>query len=126
MTTAPQKPVILIVEDDHNLRGALESLFTSEGYCGVTKSSGQEALQYNSCNLAGALLDIHLPDMNGLVLANILRTKYGPDLPIVVLSGDASMDTIRRLGDSGATYFFSKPVNPSLLMDYFQTALSKT
>jgi DNA-binding response OmpR family regulator len=62
------------------------------------------------------VLDIHLPDINGLVLANKLRDRLGAEIPIIIVSGDTSMETIKSLSHVGATYFFSKPVNPNVLV----------
>ena len=125
MRSGQDKSVILIVEDDAPMGAALSGLFENEGYSAVVKSNGNEALKYNSSDLCGVLLDVHLPDMNGLDVANVLRMKYGPRLPIIMLSGDGSMDVIRQLGDAGADYFFSKPVNPNVLLEYFDTLLQR-
>jgi DNA-binding response OmpR family regulator len=72
---------------------------------------------------AAAVIDIHLPDMNGLVLSQKLRDALGPERPIVLLSGDTSTETIRSLPHVGATYFFSKPVNGRHLIDKLRDLL---
>jgi DNA-binding response OmpR family regulator len=69
----------------------------------------------NGC--AAALVDIHLPDLSGLVVAQKLREMLGPDAPIVVVSGDTSMEVINALPHVGATYFFSKPLNVAYLLE---------
>ena len=63
------------------------------------------------------MIDIHLPDISGLVLSTKLREKYGPDLPIIIVSGDTSMEMIRSLPHVGATYFFPKPINAEYLLE---------
>jgi CheY-like chemotaxis protein len=79
---------------------------------------GQEALELaTELRPAGAVLDIHLPDLNGLVLAMKLRNELGADIPIIVLSGDTSMETIKSLTHVGATYFLSKPVSGSKVVE---------
>ena len=65
----------------------------------------------------GAVVDIHLPDMNGLVVSQKFRERLGPHAPIIVLSGDTSMETLNSLPHVGATYFFSKPVNSGQLLE---------
>jgi CheY-like chemotaxis protein len=62
-------------------------------------------------------VDIHLPDMNGLLLAQQLRARFGPDTPIIVISGDTSMPTLSAVSDVGATHFFSKPISASYLLE---------
>jgi CheY-like chemotaxis protein len=66
---------------------------------------------------AAAIVDIHLPDISGLVVSQKLREIFGPDVPIIVLSGDTSMQMLNSLPHVGATYFFSKPVNSNLLLE---------
>jgi FixJ family two-component response regulator len=46
-----------------------------------------------------------------------LRDLLGPDVPIIVLSGDTSMPMLNSLPHVGATYFFSKPVNAQQLVE---------
>ncbi len=74
---------------------------------------------------AAAVVDIHLPDLNGLLLSQKLRTAFGPTPPIIVLSGDTSTETIRSLAHVGATYFFSKPVNGKHLIEKIRTLLEE-
>ena len=58
-----------------------------------------------------------MPDISGLVVSQKLREMLGPDVPIIVLSGDTSMQMLNSLPHVGATYFFSKPVNASQLVE---------
>ena len=71
------------------------------------------------------MVDVHLPDMNGLILSQKLREQLGPEAPIIVLSGDTSMETLNSLSLVGATYFFSKPVNSEQLLDRIRRCLPK-
>ena len=70
-----------------------------------------------SVPVIAAIIDIHLPDINGLILSRQLRDTLGPGTPIIVLSGDASMEVLNSLPHVGADYFFCKPVKGSLLVD---------
>lgn len=114
---------VLIVDDDQLVGRALGSLLTRSGYYAVVASTAAEALRHAAGGLSAAVVDIHLPDMNGLELTQQLRGQLGSEVPIFVLSGDTSMDTIRALPDAGATYFFSKPVNADMLMQRIRDAL---
>jgi DNA-binding response OmpR family regulator len=64
-----------------------------------------------------AIIDIHLPDVSGLILARELRQRLGERTPIIVVSGDTSMENLNSLAMAGATYFISKPFNPAQLLD---------
>ena len=110
---------ILIVDDNRMVTKALSSLMRDGGYRPVACHSGADALEFAQTEPApaAAVVDIHLPDINGLILSQKLRDRFGPVTPIVVVSGDTSMETIKSLAHVGATYFFPKPVNAKLLMD---------
>lgn len=109
---------ILVVDDNRMVTKALSSLMRDGGYRPVACHSGADALAFAHTEPApaAAVVDIHLPDINGLILSQKLRERFGPGTPIVVVSGDTSMETIKSLPHVGATYFFPKPVNASLLM----------
>jgi CheY-like chemotaxis protein len=107
---------ILVVDDDPLVVKAMRNLLKFEGFNTLTCLTGAEALELADENVSAAFVDIHLPDMNGLELSRQLREILPADVPIIILSGDNSMDTIRALPNAGATYFFSKPVNTGMLM----------
>ncbi len=109
MTRQPRE--ILIVDDSMPTARALAELLLREGFEVAAYTNGSDAMHYlNVGKPAAAVVDIHLPDVNGLALSQHIRSQYGPDLPIIVISGDASMSNINSLSVVGATYFFSKPV----------------
>jgi len=123
--TAPiPQPSILIVDDSDAIVRGLGYLFRSAGYQSQTFGQGLAALEYARDNKpAGAVIDIHLPDISGLVLVQRLRELLGPRAPIVVFSGDASMEVLNSLPHVGATYFFRKPVNGATLVEHFRELL---
>jgi DNA-binding response OmpR family regulator len=109
---------VLVVDDNVRLTKALAALLRDAGYEPVVYHNGADTLAYSDgATPAVALIDIHLPDICGLVLAAKLRQKYGPALPIVIVSGDTSMETINTLSHIGATYFFPKPVRADYLIE---------
>jgi len=113
----PQRAAILIVDDNRVVTRAMTVLVRDAGYEPVPCHTGAEALaRAESARPAAAVVDIHLPDINGLILSQKLRERLGPDAPIIVVSGDTSMETIKSLPHVGATYFFPKPVSSSQLI----------
>jgi CheY-like chemotaxis protein len=109
---------ILLVDDNQVVTRALAALLRDEGYEPVAFLSGAPAMEYCRSNCPdAALIDIHLPDISGLELARDIRTIHGQRLPIIMFSGDTSMDMLRNLSESGATYFFSKPVSATALLN---------
>src|SRR5438132_548926 len=76
------------------------------GFDAVACHDGGEAMAFiNTRTPAAAVIDIHLPDINGLVLAKTLRDRFGAATPIIVVSGDTSMQTLNSLSTVGATHF---------------------
>jgi two-component system, sensor histidine kinase len=111
-------PRILIIDDSHATANALAALLRRADYQTAVAFRGIEGIeQARAGSFAAAVVDIHLPDLSGLVVSQKLREILGPRTPIIVLSGDTSMTTLNSLPHVGATYFFSKPVNASYLLD---------
>jgi DNA-binding response OmpR family regulator len=110
-------PEILVIDDSPPTARALATLLARASYRAAVFHRGTDALDYarrHPC--LAAVVDIHLPDMNGLVLSQKLREQFGPRVPIVILSGDTSISTLNSLPHVGATHFFSKPVSASQLL----------
>ena len=109
--------VILIVDDNQPTAKALAKVLTAAKFDTAVSYRGTDAVEYARHNpIAAAVVDIHLPDISGLVVSQKLRDSLGPDTPIIILSGDTSMETLNSLPHVGATYFFSKPVNSAHLI----------
>ncbi len=121
MQRGSDSPMVLIVDDDPTLRDGLSALLTDGGYRVAAFPTGAAALAYahrrGQPPAAAAVVDIHLPDANGLVLSQQLREHLGPAAPIIVLSGDTSMGVLDALPGAGATCFFSKCVHVERLLD---------
>jgi DNA-binding response OmpR family regulator len=110
-------PTILIVDDSEITARALARVLSAAKFNTAVSYRGVDAVDYAIHNpIAAAVVDIHLPDLSGLVVTQKLREHFGPVLPIIILSGDTSMETLNSLPHVGATYFFSKPVNSSQLV----------
>jgi CheY-like chemotaxis protein len=117
---------ILIVDDNPTTAKAV-ALLLGAHYPTVFFHRGAAVLahaQEHGC--LAAVVDVHLPDMNGLLVAERLRTLVGPDVPIIILSGDTSMETLNSLSHVGATHFFSKPVAGSTLLEKLNESLGHT
>lgn len=115
---------VLIVDDNEPTARALAKVLIAAQFEPALSFRGGEAVEYASQNsICAAVVDIHLPDLSGLVVTQKLRQQLGSAIPIIILSGDTSMETLNSLPHVGATYFFSKPVNSSHLVERLQTAL---
>jgi two-component system, OmpR family, response regulator len=105
---------ILLVEDDPRLRQLIAAFLRGEGFQVDTAATGAEALA--RIELAApnvVLLDVHLPDMDGLGLVRELRSR-GFVLPVIVMT--AAHDAQNWAREIGAITYISKPVSlPRLL-----------
>ena len=84
---------------------------------GVAHTGAQAVVETERLQPDLVLLDIHLPDINGLVLTQRLRDRLGDRTPLLVLSGDTSIQTINSLPHVGATYFLPKPIQGGVLVE---------
>src|SRR5271166_1936996 len=115
------KGSILVVDDESEIREGLELLLTSEGY-GVssaeTGESGLAKLGEHPYDLL--LLDVSLPDRNGLDLLREIRLR-DPNLSVVLITAYGSIDMARAAFKSGAQDYITKPwSNDELLLQVAQ------
>lgn len=112
---------VLVVEDSPAVAGALAKLLENQGFRAETcPTAGRALASVDEMVPDAAIVDIHLPDSSGLAVAQQLRERMGPSRPIIVMSGDSSMETLKKLGDTGATLFISKPFNATRLMEHLK------
>jgi len=100
---------LLIVDDYDELREVIAMALAAEGFEIAEARSGTEAL--NALRESPPdlmILDIGLPDIDGVTVCEEAR-KF-TDIPILMLTGDASPNTAARLLDLGATDYVRKPV----------------
>ena len=109
---------ILIVDDEPDLLRLIAYALQIEGYQIVTASTGMEGLRkVQSENPDLAILDLMLPDINGVEICKQLRSQpETADLPIMVLSARVQVaDKVRAL-QAGADEYVSKPVDSDELV----------
>ncbi|GIV17230.1 MAG: two-component system response regulator [Armatimonadota bacterium] len=107
-TMSPQAR-ILVVDDEPLVVEAIERTLRSYGYAVCSAHSAQEALhilEQQRVNLC--LSDLHMPGMGGKTLARWVRQQY-PNIPVVIMTGDDSLEVLREAIDSGASDFITKP-----------------
>ncbi|MEO8698808.1 MAG: response regulator [Kofleriaceae bacterium] len=114
--------VLMIIEDDHELRGFLRETLVAHGYLVVEAASAAQAEEL--CEQARAavyLLDLGLPDRDGMQLMARLRERA--PAPIIVLSArDGDPDKVNAL-DAGAADYLTKPFSTVELLARIRVAL---
>ncbi len=115
------RPLRLLVADDlASNRTVMRRLLERAGHDVVFASNGEEALDiFAASDLDAAILDLHMPDISGLDVIKQARVMQAGRrrTPIVVLSADVTMETMRAVEASGAFAFLSKPVVIERLLD---------
>jgi two-component system response regulator MprA len=110
------KAHILVVDDDPRITNLLRRILAYEGYSVATASCGSEALNRTLEHPPDLIvLDVMLPDLDGLEVAQRLRTA-GDNVPIMMLTArDAIADRVKGL-ETGADDYLVKPFAPEELV----------
>ena len=125
---ARRNGAILIVEDDPEVRGLLRLALDEEGHRVTVADSGRAALALAAGGTIQPdllLTDYNLPGgLSGLQLASKLRTELQRDVPVIILTGDISTDTLRDIALQNCAQL-NKPVKLRELTQVIQRLLSK-
>ncbi len=119
------RPKILIVDDEPRMCDSLEVLLSNEGYKTQTAYSGQEALRWlGERNIDLVLLDIVMPDMNGLDIMDHIK-RHQLDSLVIVITGHASMDSAIESLRRGAHDYLRKPFEFDELVKRVENAVEQ-
>jgi CheY-like chemotaxis protein len=104
---------ILIVEDNHHMRGLLRGLLNSVGIREVAEANNGvaalAALREKKCDLV--LSDLAMKPMDGLEFSRKVRTDSpNPFVPIIMISGHTERHHVEAARDAGITEFLAKPI----------------
>jgi|SRR5688572_17063699 len=124
-TTACERitPIIHVIDDDESFRTAIERLLRAVGYTVRSYSSGGEFLGSPGAVGPGCVLvDMLMPDHSGLDIQQML-TQRGEGLPIIFISGHATVPATVRAMQSGAVDFLTKPIQKEGLLRTISLAL---
>ena len=120
-----KEAVVYIVEDDASFRKSVERLIRTVGYKVETFGSANEFLTNADIRYPGCLLlDVRLPDSDGLSLQQTLKEKCSI-LPIVFMTGHGSLPMGIKAMKDGAVDFLVKPFNPEELLTAVREALDR-
>lgn len=107
---------ILIVDDEYNLRTTLTWILQRAGYTTRSASSGQEALNHlRHGKFDLVFMDLKMPGMDGLQLLPEIRL-LDPDLPVLVLTANGSLETAVEALRTGAYGYLLKPIEPEQII----------
>jgi DNA-binding response OmpR family regulator len=116
---------ILIVEDDDAIASALARVFEAQGYAVARVARGLAALDRVDAEVGLVVLDLGLPDVDGITVCRRLRAAR-PELAILILSArDQELDVVAGL-DAGADDYLVKPFRLSELLARVRAHLRRT
>jgi two-component system, OmpR family, KDP operon response regulator KdpE len=119
---------VLLVEDDHELRATLRDALRVEGYTVLAAASladAQAQLQHARAGVDLVLLDLGLPDGDGLALLSLIRrpSHQTHSTPVIVISARPGVDPRIQLLDAGADDYLLKPFSLGELLARMRVAL---
>ncbi len=118
---------VLIVDDDPVQRRLLEAMITRFGYAAETADGGDAALarltNAGAPAVDGVVLDLMMPDLDGLGVLSRLR-EAGVAVPVIVQTAHGGIDNVVSVMRAGAADFVVKPVSPERLQVSLHNALA--
>jgi len=105
------KSTILVVDDEKNILRSLSTALKIEGYAVLTAQEGEEALRLiEEKPIDLVMLDVWMPEMDGLeALKRIMKIR--PDLVVIMMSGQATIEAAVKATKLGAYDFIEKPIS---------------
>ena len=118
---------ILVVDDEPEIRRLVKEILEDEQYQVVTAEDATTAREaYATERLDLVLLDIWMPDTDGISLLKEWSRSGTPDVPVVMMSGHGTVDTAVEATRLGATDFIEKPLSMGKLLVTVERALQRT
>ena len=113
----PQSLRILVADDDESTRELLKSLLELYGHKVDLAADGRAAIDFCQPQLPDLILmDITMPVMDGIEACIVLRQRYGPGLPIIMVTAMNDQESVDKSFAAGASDYVYKPLNHSLLI----------
>lgn len=105
---AAEKPKVLVVDDEESLVQSLKVLLSREGFEVLTALSGEEAIEKLGERPDAVLTDIRMPRISGIDVLAEAKNKH-PDMPVVLMTAQASLQSAIQAVNKGAFYYVQKP-----------------
>jgi len=120
-----KKNRILVVDDEKIALKNLEHILKKEGYTVVTASSGEEAVKkLESSDFDVVMTDLKMDNINGIDVLEKTKSRYS-DVPVIIITGYASVDTAVEAIRKGAFDYIEKPIRLEEVRSVVKQALQK-
>jgi len=116
---------ILVIDDEYPLCTTLAKILREEGYEVLTSQSAKKGLEIlNSEKLDLVLLDINMPEMDGIEMLERIR-QIDKNLPVIMITGYGALKTAKESMKLGAYDYITKPFDLNFLKLVVKNALSE-
>ena len=117
------RPALLLIDDEPNILSTLRRALEIEGYAVEVAGSGRLGLEkLGKRDFDLVMLDVMMPELDGLQTLKLLREK-DPELPVVMMSGHATIETAVQATKLGAHDFIEKPLSTEKTLLTIKNAL---
>lgn len=117
---------ILVVDDEMGIRELLSEILGDEGHVVATAENAQQARELRASSTPDlVLLDIWMPDTDGVTLLKEWQRDGLLTMPVIMMSGHATIDTAVEATRIGALNFLEKPISLQKLLKAVQQGLSR-
>lgn len=117
MASPPRLPPVIVVDDDDAIRESLQAMLETAGYAVRSFATGRAFLDAIDRTSRGCvILDVRLPDLNGLEVQERLKAM-GAGLAVIVITGHADVATAVKAMKAGAVDFIEKPYTKDGILD---------
>ena len=118
---------ILIIDDDADIRNALQLVLKRAGYQPIMAESGEAAIKLmaqsdRTAGIAAILCDLEMPGMDGATVIAHLQSRH-PLIPVVVLSGAAPSRFLDAVGQQGVGDWLRKPATNEAVLEKVRGAV---
>src|SRR5467141_1846952 len=112
---------LLLIEDDEHVAQVLADAFTFQGHATAIRYTGEDGLAYLTRERPDAVvLDVRLPALNGVAVLRKIRST-DPELPVIIMTGLATLGEIAEARRLGVTEIIEKPE----VLKHFSEALAR-
>jgi len=119
------KPAVLVVDDEPAIAESLRLILEREGYFVETaQSTAEAATRMDGRDFSVALVDLVLPDGDGLGLLRVLKSRDA-DIEVIIMTGHGSISKAVEATKEGAFYFVTKPFDSAEMLTLLGKALER-
>jgi DNA-binding NtrC family response regulator len=123
--TDTEQVKILIVDDDETIRKSITTVLEEKGYLADTAENGRVAIRKSDKEVYNlALIDIRLPDMDGVQLLTMLK-ETAPKMVKIIITGYPSLQNAVEAVNKGADGYIVKPIKMAELLTMIEEHLKK-